>query len=745
MFMKYELLSPAGDYSCFLQAIYNGADAVYLAVDKFGARAYAKNFSLEDLEKALILAHELKKKIYVTVNTMLKENELNDCKSLIKTLYEMGVDGLILSDLSMINYVIKHCPNMEAHISTQAGLKDLLDVSFFKEYGANRCVIARETNIDEIKKIKENIDMPLEVFIHGALCVSYSGGCLFSSMLSLRSGNRGRCSQNCRREYSLYKDDNLLGKGYFLSMRDLNASNNLKELKNAFVDSFKIEGRMKDSEYVKMVTSEYRKKLDDNNYNPKYLDTIFHRNYTKGFLFNEDRGNIVDINKHTNEGALIGKIGKKNKDLTILKLDKELKVGDRIRINDELDYYFTIDKLYDLNNKEINKSSSSCLVNIYKDMKEDSLIYKMVDSSIDLTIPNSAKKEIIIKCYGSIDKPLKLVCRIDGIEFNGFSDTNFVEASNKPIDNEVLFNQLKKLGESSFILKKIENYLAPNLFMTIKSINEARRDLVNNINNYYQNKKNDFIEFEETNNILYNNEPLTISAYCTTKEQYDACVKCGIKDIYYGSNHIKYVNPEYTNESNLVLVSNYGGIYNYKNKCKRLVSDYSLNVGNSEAVYNLLNSGVDIVTLSYELSINNIRDLYNGYVKKYNNKPNIEIITYGNQLLMTTKYCMIKKFGECGKCDKHLYYLKDDKNKFLTYRENCITYIYNEKKLNLIDELKEILKYTNRIRLQFTAENSDEVIKVINNYKEKLSNLDSCKKYFNEYNETRGYYKREIL
>ena len=256
--MKPELLAPAGDYNSFLQAIYNGADAIYLAIEKFGARAYAKNFSLDELKNALILAHELGKKIYVTVNTMLKENELDDCKDTIKTLYEIGVDGVILSDLSMINYVINNCPNMEAHISTQAGIKDIYDVSYFKDLKANRCVIAREVSIDEINKIKDTIDMPLEVFIHGALCVSYSGGCLFSSMLSLRSGNRGRCSQNCRRECSLYKDDNLLGKGYFLSMRDLNASNYLSKLNN--IDSLKIEGRMKDSEYVKTVVSEYRKK-----------------------------------------------------------------------------------------------------------------------------------------------------------------------------------------------------------------------------------------------------------------------------------------------------------------------------------------------------------------------------------------------------------------------------------------------------------------------------------------------------
>lgn len=738
-----ELLAPAGDFECFLQAIYNGADAIYLATDRFGARAYAKNFSLEELEKALILAHQLNKKIYVTVNTMIKENELSDCKKYIRTLYELGVDGLILSDYSIIIYTLKHCPNMEVHISTQAGLKDMYDVAFFKDLNVDRCVLARETSIEDIKNIKESIDMPLEVFMHGALCVSYSGGCLFSSMLTLRSGNRGRCAQNCRREYSLYKDDNLLGKGYFLSMRDLNTSNYLNEFKKINIDSLKIEGRMKDASYVKMVVSEYRKKLDNPNYNPKSLDSIFHRNYTKGFIFNEDKGSIVDITKRTNEGSYIGTISNKVGNLTKINLTNSLKINDRIRIENELDYYFTIDKIYDLNKKEITSSTKDCLLNIYKDLPIGSKIYKMVDSSIDLTITDNMKKPIRIKCYGSIDKPLKLVCRIDNKEFIGLSNTNFQEASSRPIDTNTLFNQLKKLSDTAFYLDGIDNNISDNLFMTISSINEARRNLINNMNEYYQNKRNDFIVDEGIKPISNNSEALEIACFCETKEQYDACIKCGIKDIYYDSNYINYVNPKYNDLNGLVLVGGYGGIYKYKNN--KIVTDYSFNVANSESVYNLLNSGASVVTLSLELSNKEMKELYNSFINKYNSKPSIEVIVYGHQKLMTLKYCMLKRYNECGKCDKHFYYLKDDKNKFITTRINCITSIYNEKALNLIDELKEISKYTNRIRLNFSVETYEEALKVINNYKEKLYNINTNTQYFNKDKETRGYFKREIF
>lgn len=742
--MFTELLAPAGDLDCFKQAIYNGADAVYLATERFGARAYAKNLSLDELKEALILAHEIHKKIYVTVNTNLKENEIEDCKKYIRTLYEYGVDGLILADFSMINYVIEHCPNMEAHISTQVGLKDLNDVYFMEKLGAKRCVLAREVSFEEIKKIKETVNMPLEIFAHGALCVSYSGGCLFSSMLSLRSGNRGRCAQNCRREYTLYKDGKKIEKGFHLSMRDLNTSFYLKDLQNIGVDSLKIEGRMKDPEYVKITVSEYRKKMDNPSYNTKSLDTIFHRNYTKGFLFNEDKGQIVDITKRTNEGALIGSLKNKVNNLTRITLTRPLQVGDRIRIEGDSDYFFTIDKLYDLNGKEIKESNKDCLINIYKDLKQNSNIYKMVDSSIDLTITDEFKKGIIINVYGSSGEPLRLTASLDNKVFEGYSTQTLTKALNRPIDDETLIKQLKKLSDTSFYLENISNNLDGKLFITVAGINEARRNLIENISDYYQNKRNDFISKTNYETFEYEEMPLTLTAFCTTDEQLKACTDEGINITYSSSNYCAYVKADYKDIKGNVLVAGYGGIYAYKGK-NSIIADYSFNVMNSESVYYLHKAGCDVVTLSLELSLNDIKNLYNGYEKKYNTNPNLEIICYGHQNLMTLKYCPLRRYGECGKCDKHVYTLEDDKAMFSTSRKNCITHIYNSKATNLIDELVEISKYTNRIRLSFTTESYDEARTIIKQYKEKLSNMHTVKSYFNKDTQTRGYYKREIL
>ncbi len=744
--MFTELLAPAGDFECLKQALYNGADAIYLATERFGARAYAKNLSIDELVKGLKLAHEIGKKIYVTVNTELKENELEDCKNYVKELHQIGVDGVIAADFAIINFIIENCPGLEAHISTQVGLKDLNDVYFFEKLGAKRCVLAREVSFEKIKHIKESTKMPLEIFAHGALCVSYSGGCLFSSMLTLRSGNRGRCAQNCRRNYKLYKDGSLIEEGFHLSMRDLNTSSNLHDLKNIGVDSLKIEGRMKEPEYVKMVVSEYRKKLDDPNYNPKNLDTIFHRNYTKGFLFGEDRGQIVDITKKNNEGALIGEIDKKIGKLTKVKLSRNLQIGDRIRIecaNNGEDYFFTVDKIYDTKNNEIEKSSSICLLNIFKDLNIGSKIYKMIDSSIDLTITNEFKRPIVIDVYGSLNSPLKLSVNIDNKEFIGVSSEVFSQASKRPIDSKTLTKQLSKLSETSLYLDKINNHLEGSLFMTISSINEARRNLVQNIEDYYQMKRDNFVDSKIKKSIEYKRTENVLTAFCTTQEQYEACLEEGLDNIYF-NNYSPYVNAKYEDLSGLILVGSYGGIFNYAKEGNTIVSDYSFNVCNSEAIYYLHKTGVDVVTLSLEMSQNEISNVYNSYINKYKTNPNLEITVYGHQNLMTLKYCPLKRYGECGKCQEHNYELEDSYSKFPTSRNNCITHIYNDKALNLIDDLSQIKPFTNRFRLQFTIENKEETKEIIRKFKDKLFN-NSTRTYFNSKTNTRGYFKREIL
>ncbi len=260
---RVELLAPAGNYNAFLGALNAGADAVYLGGDRFGARAYADNFDTKQVIRALHVAHFYGKKIYLTVNTLLKEREMETLSSYLAPFYEAGLDGVIVQDFGVFCYIREHFPGLPLHVSTQMTVTGVRGAALLKEQGACRIVLARELSLEEVRKIKEEAGVEVECFIHGAMCYCYSGQCLFSSILGGRSGNRGRCAQPCRLPYECYEGERRLsGSGYPLSLKDMCTLEYLPKLLAAGIDSFKIEGRMKRPEYAAGVTEIYRKYID---------------------------------------------------------------------------------------------------------------------------------------------------------------------------------------------------------------------------------------------------------------------------------------------------------------------------------------------------------------------------------------------------------------------------------------------------------------------------------------------------
>lgn len=258
-----ELLAPAGSYEAFLGALNAGADAVYLGGDRFGARAYAENLDTEEICRALHIAHFYGKKIYLTVNTLLKERELSGLYEYLAPFYEAGLDGVIVQDLGVFRYIKEHFPNLPLHGSTQMTVTGKRGADFLQEQGAVRIVPARELSLEEVRQIKTRTGMAVECFIHGAMCYCYSGQCLFSSILGGRSGNRGRCAQPCRLPYEIYDGKKRIsGEGYPLSLKDMCTLEYLPALIDSGIDSFKIEGRMKRPEYAAGVTAVYRKYID---------------------------------------------------------------------------------------------------------------------------------------------------------------------------------------------------------------------------------------------------------------------------------------------------------------------------------------------------------------------------------------------------------------------------------------------------------------------------------------------------
>ena len=341
---KPELLAPAGSMDSFKAAIEAGCDAVYLAGNAFGARAFAKNFSNEEIIEVIHIAHLYGVRVYVTVNTLIYDEEVSSFMEYIDFLHAHSVDAVIMQDLGMMDLVHQTYPNLEIHASTQMHIHTLEGVQFAYHQGLKRVVIARETSLEDIIKIKKECDMEIECFVHGALCVSYSGQCFMSSLNGGRSGNRGSCVQCCRKPYRIVTETELgqrmvLSSSYLLSMKDLCTIEMVPKLIEAGIDSFKIEGRMKSPGYVYLVTSLYRKAID------QYFDTgsisitkqdienlmvMFNRTFTKGFLFH-DQG-VVHVDRPNHMGIPIGKVIFYYKGKATILLSSSVVQGDGIRI-----------------------------------------------------------------------------------------------------------------------------------------------------------------------------------------------------------------------------------------------------------------------------------------------------------------------------------------------------------------------------------------------------------------------------
>ncbi|NMA57295.1 peptidase U32 family protein, partial [Clostridium cochlearium] len=260
---KVELLAPAGSIDSLYAAVQSGADAVYLGGSKFSARAYASNFNEEIMRKAVDYCHIYGVKVYVTVNILLKEKELKEALEYIRYLYNIGVDALIIQDTGLFYLIKKYFPDFEIHASTQMTIHNIQGAKLLQEVGFERIVLARELSIEEIRNISNNLKVETEVFVHGALCICYSGQCLMSSLIGGRSGNRGRCAQPCRLPYTIVNNKNNEKKsGYLLSPKDVCTIENVEDFILSGAHSFKIEGRMKRPEYVAGVVKSYREVID---------------------------------------------------------------------------------------------------------------------------------------------------------------------------------------------------------------------------------------------------------------------------------------------------------------------------------------------------------------------------------------------------------------------------------------------------------------------------------------------------
>lgn len=497
-----DLLSPVGDFECLKAAVQNGANSVYFGADLFSARAYASNFNLEELEKAILYAKTRGVKTNLTLNILIKDEEFNSAFELAKKAYEFGIDAIIVQDLGLAKQLIKHFPNLDIHASTQMSIHNLQGVLELQELGFKRVVLSRELSINEIEYICKNSNIEIECFIHGALCISYSGQCLFSSMIGGRSGNRGKCAQACRLPYKFLENDREVESGHLLSPRDLCGLEFIPKLINAGVTCLKIEGRMKNPEYVATVTRIYRKYIDlaesfdeyiiDEN-DRKTLLQAFNRGMSStGHLSNEANKKLIYKEKPNNMGLFLGTVEKynKNKGYITVKLKETIEIGDTISLEKETGTYNVSELLF--KDKNIENTSIGQTVTIGRMKGNINLgdkIFKISSKKLNQIAIESIKSEnrkIKLNCKITIKKGLPVTLNVTSANnLDIYSNLNIIcksdtipeEAKNKPLEKEKVLSQLNKTNNTLYEFNKINIDLDDNLFLPkISTLNELRRN-----------------------------------------------------------------------------------------------------------------------------------------------------------------------------------------------------------------------------------------------------------------------------
>lgn len=779
---KVEILAPAGSMESLFAAINKGADAVYLGGNKFSARAYASNFDNDNMIKAVDYAHSYGVKIYVTINTILKENEIEEAVRYSGFLYEIGVDALIIQDLGLFKRIREEYKEFELHASTQMTIHNGEGASFFKEKGFHRIVLSRELSLGEIEHISKDLNIETEIFVHGALCISYSGQCLMSSMIGGRSGNRGRCAQPCRMEYRLKGKNTEEKKAYILSPKDTCTIENIEDVIETGTYSLKIEGRMKKPQYVAGVVENYKNAVDKALYNKDFnvnkgkkdLMQLFNRGgFSTGYFYENLGSDLITFDNPKNAGVYLGKVDT-NGEIT---LKEDISLGDGFRYKDK---GFNINKIT-LDNKEIKDASIGMKVKVYPNLyKNGEHLYKSSDKKLfesleDALKPYNKKINLKAEVIFKVDENLKIKIKYQNKEYEFLGDI-VQRAEKKPLDKERIIEALVKSGETPFKIEKVIFNDFEEGFIRVSDLNNLRREALEtiqkSITRSYRRRRP--VKEEAIKSLVNKDNSINVLYQCITKEQLNVLINEKVKDIAVDifsrdKNGIKIgdikdlfekginvylkvpniIKSEYPKVKNMIekvktyikgLVTVNLGIINEYQKELFIVGDYKLNIINSSAL-KFYQEEINIPTLSLELNRKEIKAMLKG------NKGNVQGILYGKTELMISEYCPIgSTFGEkCASRDCNLACTRDEFT--LTDRVNekfrvmtdifCRSYILNSQAINMIEEKDDLIDLgVNSFRVEFRDENKEEVIKVIDMIKGKES-IDNSKY-------TKGHYRRGI-
>lgn len=750
-----ELLAPAGNLEAMIGAINAGADAVYLGGKKFGARAFSNNFEEQNLIDAIRYAHLRSVFVYVTINTLIFDDEVEDLLQFTDLLVKHHVDALIVQDLGMMDLLIRRYPNVAIHASTQMNIHNISQVKFLKKLGVKRIVMARETPLSLIRQIKKQVDIELEVFVHGALCVSYSGQCLMSSMQGGRSGNRGACAQPCRLTYKLFKENQVVSnQSYLLSTKDLMTIEYIDQLIEAGVDSFKIEGRMRKPEYVIQTVLSYRKAIENvqkkvkMNLNQEIdkLERVFNRAYTKGYVMDEDPKAINNEFRPNHLGVPIGTVINYKNHKAVIQLTGTLSVNDGYRIIGESDYGNLVSRIM-INNQLVKTAHASDIIelDVPETVSKGSMVVKTLDQELESDLaayldPNYKLIGIKAYVYAKQNEPFRMRITDGKNTVESISEEILERAEQAPVTKSQIIEQCSKLGNTPFYLISIDVDTDNHIFIPIKKINELRRKAIEQLMIKILSRSESVIcENIDLGPSGFSDQPSQMVVKVTTEDQLSAAITRNIGTIYHEDLLHVTSNGNTTfipalkrirfylkkTESQQVVIQELGNLLEPN---QSLIADEFLNVTNIYTTHLLSQYHVKSVTLSPEIGRENLLAFSKRYEQKFGTKPSLELVVYGREDLMISKYCPIAKTYktkvDCHLCELNQYSLQDrlGQKMPLINDGNCNIRILNSKPLELIEYLDEIKRLgIQTLRLNFTVEDREETEHVIKNYQNAIN------------------------
>ncbi len=719
-----KIVAPAGNMERFYAAVKAGAQEIYMGLKGFGARRNAENFTLEEYKEALDYAHKRGVRIFLTLNTIMMEKEMDFLYENLKVLYEHGLDAVIVQDLGYFRYMKENFPDMEYHGSTQMTVGNHIEAEYLRKIGFKRVVLPREMTFEEIKTIRENTSIELEIFVSGALCICYSGNCYMSSFIGSRSGNRGMCAQPCRKEYT----DSKGNKGYLLSPKDqLLGYDEIQKLKEIGIESVKIEGRMKDPNYV-FETVGYYSQIINGEKAEERVSEIFNRGYSKGYFHGAD-SSLINKNYSYNLGKEIGLI-----------FGRELKLKDKVVLGDGIIYLSKdfeklgggyLNKIEVKGSKEARKSAESGETILLKDVPRGSkYIFRSFAKEVNDDVENKLKKydqklDIKGEFFGNLgEKPMLVLEAVSNqgkkIRVEKLGEKEIEAAAKRSATADEIIEKLKESGGSTFNITSVDCHISEGIFLPVSVIKSLRREaaaeLEELLKESYRRKAGKKYEmpYEEDEE-----RDVILSAIVSNDAQEKAVKLCGIEKIYRRGYDIAREGMLKEQDLSSKLASNLYQLI--ENKNNDITINWNLNISNRYTIEELSKLGkAETVILSPEISFEKIKEIGKTSLRK-------AILGYSR---LKGMYVEIPLF------DRSRETIENSEGDKFTVVQNNIgnSEIFFERPLNILNDMSRMKKlHIDEIVAEFTIETPEEV-------REILKNMETRAGIYRAFNYERGVY-----